>query len=240
MCAYSRMLLLAALLVVPTDPVVAQTSLDPSGHWEGTVQTPNMEIGIEVDLTKNSKGELSGTFGQPAQSVKGLPLSSVALDGRQIRFVLKADAEPTTFEGTISEDGKSISGDLAKVEYTLSFRLTRSGEARVAPAPKSAAIGKELEGTWNGTLAVGERQMRVTLKMTNQPDGSATGTVVSVDGSGVEIPIGMTQKASTLTIDVPSVGASYVGELNAEGTELAGTWTQQGSRLPLTFRRAAR
>jgi hypothetical protein len=40
--------------------------------------------------------------------------------------------------------------------------------------------------------------------------------------------------------DVASVGASYVGVLNAAGTELAGTWTQGPAVLPLTFRRAAK
>ena len=79
--------------------------------------------------------------------------------------------------------------------------------------------------------------MRIVLKMANQPDGTATGTVVSADGSGVEIPIAMTQKAASLTIDVDSVGASFVGALNGAGTELAGTWTQGQASLPLTFRR---
>ena len=82
--------------------------------------------------------------------------------------------------------------------------------------------------------------MRLVLKMANQPDGTATGTIVSLDGSGVEIPIAMTQKASNVTIDVASVGASYVGVLNAAGTELAGTWTQGPATLPLTFKRAAK
>ncbi len=60
-----------------------------------------------------------------------------------------------------------------------------------------------------------------------------------MDGSGVEIPIVMKQKDSSLTIDVPTVGVSYVGVLNAAGPELTGTWTQRLSVLPLTFRRAA-
>jgi uncharacterized protein len=80
--------------------------------------------------------------------------------------------------------------------------------------------------------------LRIVLKMSNQPDGTAAGTVVSEDGSGVGIPIGMSQKASTLTIDVASVGASYVGVLNDAAMELAGTWRQGPGSLPLTFKRA--
>jgi hypothetical protein len=42
-----------------------------------------------------------------------------------------------------------------------------------------------------------------------------------------------------VTIDVPSVGASFKGTLNDASTELTGTWSQGGAVLPLTLRRAA-
>jgi len=233
-------LLLAALLLFPESFLMAQITVDPSGHWEGMVQIPNMEMKIEIDLAKNSKGELAGTFGNPAQNVKGLPLSTVAVEGRSVRFVLKAGKEVSTFAGTLSSDGKSISGDASQGAESVPFSLTRTGDARIARAPKSPPIGKELEGTWNGTLDMGERHVRLALKMANQPDGTATGTIVSLDGSGMELPIAMTQKASSVTIDVTSVGISYVGVLNAEGTELVGKWTEGSAVLPLTFRRAAK
>jgi len=238
MRAYTRLVFVASLLLVPATSLLAQTAVDPSGHWEGTVQLPSMPVNVEIDLAKNSKGELAGTFSQPADGVKGLPLSTVAVENRSVRFVVKGGPEPATFEGALSADGHSLTGSIAQAGASLPLTLTRTGDARIAPAPKNAAIGKELEGTWNGALDLGGRQMRITLKMSNQPDGTATGTIVSADGSGVEIPIGMTQKASTLTIDVASVGASYVGVLNEAGTELSGTWTQGPGSLPLTFKRA--
>ena len=234
----TRMLLLAALLLFPAPSLLAQTAVDPSGHWEGTVQAPNADVKIEIDLAKNSKGELAGTFGQPAQRVKGIPLPTVAVEGRSVRFVVKAGPDVSTFVGVLSADGKSMSGDVTLGGHAVPFSLTRTGDARIAPAPQSPPIGKELEGTWNGTLDVGGRQQRLVLRMANQPDGTATGTIVSLDGSGVEIPIAMTQKGSSLTVDVTSVGVSFVGVLNAAGTELVGSWTQGPSALPLTFRLA--
>jgi hypothetical protein len=75
--------------------------------------------------------------------------------------------------------------------------------------------------------------------MTNQPDGTATGSFVNVE-EALEIPIAtITQKASTVTLDVKAVGGSYSGTLNSEGTELVGTLTQGAATLPLTLRRAA-
>ena len=242
MRSFTRILLLAALFLFPAGLLMAQTAAEPlnpwAGHWEGTVQVPNMELKIEIDLAKNSKGELAGTFGSAPQNLKGLPLSSVAVEGRTVRLVLKAGKEVNTFVGVLSADGKSISGDASQGAESVPFSLTRTGDARISPAPKSPPIGKELEGTWSGTLDVGEKQMRLVLKMANQPDGTATGTIVSQDGSGMEIPIAMTQKVASVTIDVPSIGGSYVGVLNAEG-ELVGKWTQGSAVLPLTFRRPA-
>jgi len=82
--------------------------------------------------------------------------------------------------------------------------------------------------------------MKLILTVATQADGTATGTIVSPTGSGVEIAIGVTQAASAITVDVPSVGASFAGVVNAARTELAGSWTQGPSSLPLTFRRESR
>ena len=82
MRAYTRLVFVASLLLVPATSLLAQTAVDPSGHWEGTVQLPSMPVNVEIDLAKNSKGELAGTFSQPADGVKGLPLSTVAVENR--------------------------------------------------------------------------------------------------------------------------------------------------------------
>jgi hypothetical protein len=234
---HRRTLLLGLLLLTPGAVARAQ-SADPSGHWEGTLKVPQMELKVEIDLARDSQGVFTGTFSQPAQGVKGLPLSSVAVEASAVRFVVKGGPEPATFDGALSTDGTSISGTVTQSGFTIPMNLSRTGDARVVPAPKSAPIAKELEGTWNGTLEVDGAPMRLVVKMANRPDGTAAGTVVSPDGSGVEIPIGMTQKGSSVTIEVPSVGASYVGILNSAGTELAGTWTQRSAALPLTLKLA--
>jgi hypothetical protein len=240
MRSYPRSVSIVAAMALSVSVALGQSAADPTGHWEGSVQAPENEVKIEFDLTRNSKGDLSGTFAQPAQGVKGFPLSSVTLDDRKIRILLKAGPEPATFEGVLLPDGKSISGNMSQLGYTMPFSVTRTGDARIAPVPKNGPIGKELEGAWNGTLVSDGKSMRLMLKMANRPDGTAAGTVVSPDGSGIEIPIGIAQKARDLTIDVPSVGATFNGVLNAEGNELSGKWSQGSMVLPLTFRRAAR
>src|ERR1700687_5498629 len=92
----------------------AQTTADPSGHWEGTISAPFGEVRIEVDLAKNAKGELAGAFGQPAQELegrvipklKGLPLSNVAVKGRAVTLEIKVTAAGGRFQVNLLPDGK--------------------------------------------------------------------------------------------------------------------------------------
>ncbi len=237
---FRRLLPLAAALLFSVPSLGAQVAADPSGHWEGAIQVPDREVRIEVDLSKSAKGDLAGTFGNPARNVKGLPLANVAVDGKSIRFLLKVNSGGGAFEGVLADDGKSMSGKFNTAEggYSIPFTLTRTGDAKIEPPAKSAPIGKELEGTWNGALNVDGKQVRLVLKMANQPDGTASGSLLSVDGGGLEVPITMTQKGSSLTVDVKAVGSSFAGALNPDGTELVGTYTEGTVALPLTFRRA--
>lgn len=237
MRACIRTLSLAIALLVSAASISTQTALDPSGHWEGTIQTPETPTNVAIDLAKNSKGVLSGTFGQPGQAVKGLPLSSVDVAGRTVRFVLKASAQVSTFEGEVSADGKTMAGTVTQAGGSVPFSLTRTGDARIAAPPRSAAIAKELVGTWNGALDLQERQMRVVLTLVNHADGTATGTIMSPDGTGVEIPLAITHKGANVAINVPSVGITFTGTLKPGASQLTGTWTQGDVSLPLTFRR---
>jgi hypothetical protein len=49
----------------------------------------------------------------------------------------------------------------------------------------------------------------------------------------------VTQDGSKVTIVDNVIPSSFAGVLNAEGTELAGTFTQGSAALPMMFRRAA-
>lgn len=79
--------------------------------------------------------------------------------------------------------------------------------------------------------------LRLVLKMTNDESG-ANAVLVSVDQGGVEIPVStIDQKDAKLALMVKMVGGEYHGEINKDGTELNGTWTQGGNDLPLKLKR---
>ncbi len=196
-----------------------------------------MAVTVGFDLTQNGDGTYTGTFDNPSSHINGLPLAKIVVEGRSVTLVLRATDGTSTFAGTLSGDGKTIAGTWSQNSLSFPFSLTREGDAIVHPAPRSPAVGRALEGTWEGVMAADGRELHVILTMTDHPDGTATGTIASPEGSGIALPVTMTQEGSRLKVDVPAVGATFAGTLNAGATELAGTWMQGGSSLPLVLKK---
>jgi hypothetical protein len=119
----------------------------------------------------------------------------------------------------------------------MPFTLTRTGEARLAAVSKIGPIEKALEGSWHATLNTRGTDVHLTLTMANQPDGSATASIVN-EADGLELPVtAITQEAANLTLEIKAIGGSYTAAINSAGTELAGTFTEHGKTAPLTIHR---
>jgi uncharacterized protein len=213
-----------------------QAASAPSGHWEGAIQIPGQELKIEIDLQK-SADKWEGTIAIPAQNLKGFPLSGISVKADSIAFAMKGVPGDPVFKGTLSKDSKTISGDFSQGGGTIPFAVTRTGDAKIDPVPKSTRVTKDLEGSWEGSLDVDGNVLRLILKLANQPNGAATGTLVSVDQGGAEIPVAaVVQTGTQLKVLVPVIVGSYEGELK-EGV-LSGKWTQGPRTWPLVFKRA--
>jgi hypothetical protein len=227
----TRIAVVAALLLLPASSLRAQTAVEPSGHWEGKIEVPGMDVAFELDLAKNA-GAYAGTVGIPSQKLKGLPLVKVAVEGKTVTFAVRTDQ---TMTGDISDDGKTMSGTFAGAGGSVPFIASRTGDARVAPPVTSAAIGKDLEGTW--TTTVEDTGNRVALTLTNHADGTATGSLVNLSEGGLQIPVRFTQSGSSVTFEATVAAGSFSGTLNATGTELAGTWKEGTISKAITFRK---
>jgi hypothetical protein len=235
---FPRLMATLALLSVSFAPLALAQSAGVSGHWEGAIHVPNQELAIVVDLAKNDKGQWMGAIDIPPQHMKGFPLSSVTVKGNSVAFVMKGAPGDPTFDGKLSSDGQSISGNFTQGGASLTFVLKRTGDAKFEVA-KSTSISKEREGALEGALEVNGARLRLVLNMKNRADGAAGGSIVSVDQKGTEIPITViTQKDSSLKIELKLVNASFIGDL--KDGELVGEWTQGPGTLPLTFKRPAK
>jgi len=225
-------LLLAGLWCLPSAP--AQERPPFSGHWQGSIVNHHQEIRLEVDLAPNRKGQWIGTIDIPAQKVKGLRLSDVVVKDNDVTFGMKGPPGDPKFAGKLYKSGDAIYGSYTQGEVTVTFSLRRTGDA-VLP-PETTGITKEMEGWWEGALESNGKVLRLRLKLYNQPDGTANGTLVSTDQEGGEFPITtLTQEGANLKFEAKNIQGSYDGYLS-DGA-LAGYWTLGSAKLPLTFRR---
>ena len=223
-------------LVTVSAPASAQPAPAASGHWEGAIQIPGQELKIEVDLAGAGE-KWEGRITIPAQNLKAFPLSSIAVKGESVSFAMHGIPGNPVFKGTVSKDAKTLAGDFTQGGASLPFALTRTGEAKIEPLPKSTPIAADLEGSWQGTLDVGGKTLRLALKLANQGGGAATGTMISLDQGGVEIPIAaIVQNGTQVRLLVQAVAGVFEGQLK-EG-ELTGTWTQGPNAWPLVFKRS--
>jgi hypothetical protein len=229
--------LFASIVVVclAAAPAASAQAPSASGHWTGVLDTPAQALDVEVDLKPGTPPAWVGTISIPVQNLRAFPLS-VEVQDTSVSFVMANVPGTPTFKGTLAADGQTINGDFSQGGGSLPLKLTRKGDAVFTAPAKSTAVTKELEGTWNGSLEAGGNTLRLTLKLANGPD-AATGSIVSVDQGGVEIPITtITQAESHLTLELPSIAGKFSGDL--KDGKLVGTWSQGPGSAPLEFTRA--
>jgi uncharacterized protein len=102
--------------------------------------------------------------------------------------------------------------------------------------PKARA--QTLEGTWSGTLQAGDTALHLVLHIGKGNYGSFAASVDSLDQGVYGIEVGSLQQVdSTFKFEIPSVDASFKGEISADHHAIEGTWSQGGASLPLTFHR---
>jgi hypothetical protein len=212
----------------------AQPAPAPSGHWEGAIQIPGQELKIEVDLAKTSD-KWDGTITIPAQGIKGFPLALISTSGDSVSFAMKGIPGDPSFKGSVAKDAKTMTGEFSQGGGSVPFTLTRTGDAKIEPVPRSTPITKEIEGSWEGPLDIEGKILRLGLKLSNQA-GVGTGTMISIDQGGAEIPIAaVVQTGAQLKLLLPAIAGSFEGEL--KDAQLTGKWTQGPRTWPLVFKR---
>jgi pimeloyl-ACP methyl ester carboxylesterase len=101
----------------------------------------------------------------------------------------------------------------------------------------SLSLAQDIVGDWHGSLKVGQAELRLVLHVTKVADGSLKATLDSIDQGAPGIPVNVvTLRDSKLDLTVDAVHGTYAGKVNADASEIDGTWTQ-GAPLELNFHR---
>lgn len=211
-----------------------------SGHWEGVLQAPSGDIRIVVDLTKSAKGEWAGAIAAPEQDTRDVQLQEIAVQASKVTFAADGPRGHFTFAGSVSADGKTLSGTISAMGQEMPCEMTQTGKAKPEAASKNTAISKDLEGDWQGVLDVNGNPIHIKLHLANGPNG-ATGSAVAVEQGGSELAFNaVTQKESTLKMELAALNGVYSGDVSADRQQIVGNWTQGEDSRPLTFKRPAK
>ena len=103
-----RMVFCVALLVAAMFGMGAQAQ-DVAGQWQGTLHAGGKDLRIILKIAKDD-GKLGATMYSIDQGAQGFKATGVTMDGVTLR--LSIDVIGGKFEGKMSGDGKTISGDL--------------------------------------------------------------------------------------------------------------------------------
>ncbi|HEX4286443.1 MAG TPA: hypothetical protein VHZ28_15225 [Terracidiphilus sp.] len=98
---------------------------------------------------------------------------------------------------------------------------------------------QDLAATWQGTLPKGSEQHRVAIQFAKKSDGAWSAPLSEVeflhDGARVD-SLDVQGTAIKLTINGGAI--VYDGQLNADSSAIAGSWTSDGHSVPLELHRA--
>lgn len=102
----------------------------------------------------------------------------------------------------------------------------------------AAFAQEERTESWLGELDVTVAKLRLEIRLTFDEEGTPSATLISLDQNNAEIKVDTLEiDGANVSMEMNSVGAKFVGELNDEHTECAGTFTQAGQEFPLTFKK---
>lgn len=213
-------LLLAALVAAANLGAQAQ---DIHGDWQGSLKVGQAELHLLLHVSKTSDGTWKATLDSLDQGAMGIPISTISLQDSTLTFT--SDAIHGSYEGKVNADASAMEGTWTQGQ-PLPLNFTRA----VKPS--------DIDGTWEGTLDVGQK-LRLVLHLTTTKDGLGA-TLDSPDQGAASIAAtGARREGAMLTVEIATIGAKYQGTIAKDLSAIDGTFSQGGGSFPLALKRGA-
>jgi len=212
-----------------------------AGDWEGVLSVKQIQLRLVLKIfaTNGNYGAVMDSLDQGAQDVPVARLSA-----RPHFLHAEMPGLGAEYEATLSADGTELAGTLKQVGQTMPLTLKRTTtpdqpETALAPDDYTSRANSDLQGAWEGALKVGNAQLRLNLRIAEPVAGTFHAQFDSVDQGARNIPVTtVTYQFPAVHFEIASLNGVYEGTLGNRGREINGTWTQMGTKLPLTFRLA--
>ena len=221
------------ILLTLTMSATLARAQDITGDWQGTLDTGMGQLRLVLHITKAADNSLKATLDSIDQpGANGIPINSVMLKDSKLN--LDITTIHGTYEGKVAPDAKTISGTWTQMK-PLPLEFKRA----TAPIKTESKLAKpsDIDGTWLGALDAGGMKLRVVFHLTNTEDGLKA-TMDSPDQNMKGMPTtSVTRSGASLTIEAKNINGTYEGKISADLSSIEGTWSQNGSSLPLVLKR---
>src|SRR6516225_1554864 len=167
-----------------------------------------------------------------AARLVGQPGSGCLCDRSQLN--LEVASVGAHYEAKVSADHKLIDGTWSQGEATLPLVFRRE-----PPAHKPIDAVSPVEGLWQSALDMHGLRLRLQLHVSHDTEGQLIGALDNLDQGVTGLPaVDVTQKDSAVHFEIPAVGATFDGTLNAGKNAVAGEWSMGSTTEKLEFKRS--
>ena len=223
--------MLCLALLALSIPLVPQ-SLPIEGTYTGTLQAGEAQLHLVLHLSKTSSGSLRASLDSLDQGVFAIEASAVKYASEQLK--LEVASVGAQYEAKVSADHKLINGTWSQGEATLPLLFRRE-----APAHRPIDAVSPVEGLWQSALDMHGMHLRLQLHVSHDTEGQLIGALDNLDQGVTGLPaVNVTQKDAAFHFEIPAVGATFDGTLNAAKNGIAGEWSMGLSTDKLEFKRS--
>ena len=225
------------LVVLYFAPLLLSVPLFPQsqpieGTYTGTLQAGEARLHLVLHLSKTSSGSLHASLDSLDQGVFAIEANAVKYANGQLN--LEVASVGAQYEAKVSLDHKLIDGTWSQGEATLPLVFRRE-----PPAHKPADAVSAVEGLWQSALDMHGMHLRLQLHVSHDTEGLLIGALDNLDQGVTGLPaINVTEKGSAFHFEIPAVGATFDGTLNAAKNALAGEWSMGLTTDKLEFKRS--
>ncbi|HUE37385.1 MAG TPA: RNA polymerase sigma factor, partial [Candidatus Acidoferrum sp.] len=209
------------------------------GNWEGTLHAGPMNLRLVFKIFKTND-TFRATMDSIDQGAKDIPIPKISATPHSLDIV--QPALDVAYHATLNADGTQLSGKFVQMKKTFRLTLIRTDTPdtvnemtldQVAPSASS-----DLQGAWEGTLAVGGTTLRLGLRIAEPSPGTFQAQMDSLDQGVRNMPVtSFTYQKPQVHFKMTSIDGDFVGDIDNADDRLTGTWKQMGQKWPLTFER---
>ena len=177
---------------------------DVQGFWKGTLKVEKTTLRVDLKIAERADGTFRVTGDSPDQG--GSDIEATAVTYHRPTLKVEFGGIMGSYEGTVDESDRVITGNLVSNGHTLPLNLERAKPETAAALDPAIEAQKDyshtspndLQGHWQGTLDVKQSgvKLRLAVNIAKLPDGKFSASMVSLDQGGAEIPANTIQYRS--------------------------------------------